>query len=90
MTTLGQLLGQAEAAAALLSSSAGTDLDTAFAEAATRSAAWPRLAAHSNRLLEAIGWHSSTLSRIAAATPVPVPPDRALARISDLMGAAAT
>ncbi len=89
MTTLGQLLGQAEAAAAHLSSSAGTDLDTAFAEAATRSAAWPRLAAHSNRLLEAIGWHSSTLSRIAAATPVPVPADRALARIADLMGAAA-
>ena len=89
MTTLDRLLRQAEVAAGRLPSSASLDLDTAMTNGAERSAAWPRLAAHGNRLLEAIGRHSPILSRLTLATPVPVPASPNLLRLADLLGAAA-
>jgi hypothetical protein len=89
VTTLDRLLRQAEVAAGQLASSASRDLDAAMTRGAERSAAWPRLAAHGNRLLEAIGRHSPTLSRLTLATPVPVPASPQLLRLADLFGAAA-
>lgn len=89
MTTLDRLLRQAEVVSGKLSSGASRDLGTAVIRGAERSAAWPRLAAHGNRLLEAIGRHSPTLSRLTLATAVPVPASPQLLRLADLFGAAA-